>query len=50
MKKLLYTFAFVAFAFSFAACEADELPQDVNNTVGETVQVPAEKDPETSGI
>ncbi len=44
MKKLLYTFAFVALAFTFAACEADELPQDVSNTVGEQVHVPAEKE------
>ena len=44
MKKLLYTSAFIVFAFSFAACEADELPQDVSNTVGETVQVPPEKE------
>ncbi|WP_272974274.1 MULTISPECIES: hypothetical protein [Croceibacter] len=46
MKKLLYTFALTVFAFSFAACEADELPQDVDNGVGDQVQVPADREDE----
>ena len=48
MKKLVYTFALALFAFSFAACEADELPQDINNTDGDVIHVPAE--PEGGGL
>ena len=44
MKKLVYTFALALFAFSFTACEADELPQDLNNNTGDQIHVPADRE------